>query len=98
MPTILVTCPNGHRFPVNLEKHQNRDYRICPRRGCGERVKIRSRLSFTPNPDWLAKKEGYRNAQEKRRAQEEAQEKLNQFFSMLSRGRRHGRKPRKTAT
>ena len=89
MSTILVKCPNGHRFPINPKKHLDRRERFCPR--CKAEVKVRGRLGdFMPNPDWLAKKEGSRNAQDKKRAQAEAAERLAQFFGML-RGRRHAK-------
>lgn len=43
----MVKCSSGHRFPVNMEKHQYRDYVLCPRRGCGVRVTLRKRkVSF----------------------------------------------------
>jgi len=84
--SVLVTCPNGHRFPVNLGKHLNRAERYCPR--CKQPVRVRSRFWFTPNEDWLAKKEGYRNAAEKKRSQREVAERLTEFFGMLTGKRR----------
>lgn len=53
----MVTCSNGHRFPVNKDKHLDRDYRICPRKGCRERVKVRSKWSFLPSVHWPRIKE-----------------------------------------
>jgi len=56
--TVIVTCPQGHNFPVNTDKHQDRGYRICPR--CGERVyatkKFWRRPEFKPNPKWQEQK------------------------------------------
>jgi len=51
----LVTCPNGHRFPVNLKKHTNRRERYCPR--CHAEVIVRKRFRFLPNPNWQREKE-----------------------------------------
>ena len=68
----MFRCSSGHRFPVNLEKHQYRDYVMCPRRGCGVRVQLRKRkLSF--NPLWQKIKKETRmdrlEAKEKKRKQ-----------------------------
>jgi hypothetical protein len=92
--SVLVTCPNGHRFPVNLKKHLNRRERYCPR--CKAPFNLRPKFWFSPNPDWIAQKEGYRNAQDKKRAQEEAAERMAQLFGMFGRGGRRGRKPKPT--
>jgi hypothetical protein len=48
---IMVKCSNGHRFPVNLDKHQDRNYRICPRPNCGARVKVKTSI-WSPNARW----------------------------------------------
>lgn len=53
----MVTCPNGHRFPVNKKKHTDRNYRFCPHKGCGTRVTIKSPFSFSPNSNWSRIKE-----------------------------------------
>jgi len=88
--SVLVTCPNGHRFPVNLKKHQNRNYRLCPHPHCGAKVIVKKRFSFLPNPDWTAMKEGYRNAQDKKRKQQERIKLVEQWFGLKGR-KRHGR-------
>ncbi|TSA55553.1 hypothetical protein D4R42_05420 [bacterium] len=46
-----VRCSSGHRFPVNMEKHQHQTYVMCPHRGCHEKVKIRGRR-FSFNLEW----------------------------------------------
>jgi hypothetical protein len=52
---VIVKCSNGHRFPVNLEKHTDRDYVFCPK--CREQVKVRKEHFFSPNPKWMKEKE-----------------------------------------
>lgn len=52
----MVTCSRGHRFPVNMKKHRDQTYVICPHRGCGEKVKIRKRR-FPFNRRWPKIKE-----------------------------------------
>ena len=52
---VVVSCSNGHRFPVNLEKHRNRADVFCPR--CREKVVVRKKFFFSPNPDWEKEKE-----------------------------------------
>jgi len=88
---MIVTCPNGHRFPVNPNKHLDRNYRLCPRRGCNTKVVIKKRFSFLPNPDWTAIKQGYANAAEKKRKQKEAMERMEQAFGLLGKRRRKKR-------
>jgi len=51
--TVVVMCPNGHRFPVNPNKHINRNYRLCPHPGCNAKVIIKKRFRFLPNRNWL---------------------------------------------
>lgn len=69
MSTIVVRCANGHRFPVNTEKHKDRDHRLCP--SCGVRVDAKKigllGKEFQPDPNWQAKKE--RAAEERLLAQ-----------------------------
>ena len=55
MATILVKCPNGHRFPVNPKKHLNRREKYCPR--CKAPVNVRPKFWFLPNPSWLEQRE-----------------------------------------
>lgn len=55
---INVTCGNGHRFPVNLNKNINRNHVFCPR--CRNKVAIRGRTWTGPNPDWKDQKLSYR--------------------------------------
>jgi len=58
MAVEMVTCSNGHRFLVNKNKHLNRDYRICPRKGCYAKVRIRGKKwSFDPSSWWPKFKE-----------------------------------------
>lgn len=52
----IVRCSQGHKFPVNRNKHLGEDYVICPRPGCREQVKIRRRFKFLPNPKWEEQK------------------------------------------
>jgi len=40
----IIRCSNGHRFPVNRNKHLNSDSVLCPK--CREKVKIRRRFKF----------------------------------------------------
>jgi len=54
--TSVVTCPNGHSFPVNPNKHSNRNYRLCPHRGCNAKVVIKKRFRFLPNSNWPEQK------------------------------------------
>lgn len=55
-PVRILICPNKHRFPVNLEKHQNRNYVMCPK--CGARVQVRASLGkLKTNPNWAKTKE-----------------------------------------
>lgn len=67
-----VRCSSGHRFPVNMKKHQNRTYVMCPHRGCHEKVKIRGRR-FSFNLEWpkikAETKESRLEAKEKKRRQ-----------------------------
>jgi len=93
----VVTCPNGHRFPVNPNKHLDRNYRLCPRRGCNAKVVIKKRFSFLPNPDWLAMKQGFRDATDKKRKEREALERMQEFLGMLS-GRRRKKRSAETTT
>jgi len=84
--STIVTCPNGHRFPVNLKKHLDRTERFCPR--CKQPVQVRSKVSFTPNPDWIAKREGYRNAAHKK----EVQKRLAEMWGVLLGGKKKRRR------
>ena len=52
---IMVECSKGHRFPVNLNKHTDRRYVMCPR--CKEEINVRKEHWFEPNPDWQKIKE-----------------------------------------
>jgi len=90
--SLLVTCPKGHRFPVNLKKHLNRRTRFCPR--CKTEVTVRSRFKFLPNPDWAAMKQGYANAAEQKRAQASRMELIASIIGAahLSIARRRGRR------
>lgn len=68
----LIRCSNGHRFPVNKQKHEHQTYVICPHSGCHERVQIhKRRLPF--NPKWPSikdeTKESRLEAKEKKRRQ-----------------------------
>ena len=47
---VLVVCPNGHKFPVNLDKHTNRDHVFCPK--CKAKVVVRKKHVFSPSPTW----------------------------------------------
>lgn len=87
--TDLVRCPNGHRFPVNLKKHLNRREKYCPR--CKAPVNVRPKFWFLPSPDWIAVKEGYRNAAEKKHVEKERAEAMARFFEMFSGRRRRKR-------
>jgi len=83
--SLIVTCPNGHRFPVNLKKHLNRRERYCPK--CKAAVNVRPKFWFSPNPDWAAMKQGYANVATKKRAEEEQAKRLIEFFAMISKRR-----------
>lgn len=51
--TFLVTCLGcGKRFPLNPNKHTNRNKRYCPR--CREMVIVETGYDG-PNLDWLRK-------------------------------------------
>jgi len=52
---VKVVCPNGHKFPVNLEKNTNRDYVFCPK--CRAKVIVRKKHIFSPSPTWDREKE-----------------------------------------
>ena len=54
----LVTCDNGHRFPVNLNKNMSRNHVFCPR--CRNKVAIRGRTWTGSNPDWKDQKLSHR--------------------------------------
>lgn len=54
----LITCGNGHRFPVNRNKNISRDHVFCPR--CRDKVTIRGRTWTGPNPDWKDQKLSHR--------------------------------------
>lgn len=48
---IKVTCPNGHHFQVNLDKHLDRNYRLCPQ--CKAKVQVKSSLrNWNPSINW----------------------------------------------
>ncbi len=51
---VVVTCSNGHRFPVNLEENKYRDYVMCPK--CREKVVVRKKHIFSPSPTWEKEK------------------------------------------
>ena len=54
MNKILI-CPAGHRFPVNMEKHQDDSYVMCPR--CGTKITIRKSLrNWKPSAQWAKQK------------------------------------------
>lgn len=61
---MKVRCPDGHKFNINLEKHQNRDYVICPKAGCYNKVKIPrgKKWKFVPNPKWPEEKQPTRRS------------------------------------
>jgi len=52
---VKVVCPNGHKFPVNLEKNTNRDHVFCPK--CKTKVVVRKKHVFSPSPTWGREKE-----------------------------------------
>jgi len=82
-----VTCPNGHRFPVNLKKHTNRRERICPQ--CRAEVIVRKRFFFTPNPKWQKQKEEQSEATRQKREQKRpAMEFVNAFLTSLAMNKR----------
>ncbi len=71
----MVKCSSDHRFPVNLEKHQYRDYVLCPRSGCGVRVQLRKRkVSF--NALWPKKKASLRQSRLEAKERKRKQPKL----------------------
>jgi len=82
---VLVTCSNGHHFPVNPKKHRDRNYRLCPHVGCREKVIIKRRFSFMPNPDWAAMRQGYADAAEQKRAQRARLELINEMLGLKRR-------------
>ena len=49
---FLIRCECGRRFPVNPDKHLNRDYRICPFCGRTHRKEGLFSKEFNPNPKW----------------------------------------------
>ena len=54
----LVPCPNcGKKFPVNLDKHKNRNYRISP--CCHVKVQRPSFFNkgWSPSKAWIEKRE-----------------------------------------
>ena len=51
---IIVECSQGCRFPVNLNKHRDRDHVFCPKHK--EKIKVRKKWFFEPNPDWEKQK------------------------------------------
>jgi hypothetical protein len=53
--TVTISCSNGHRFPVNLDKHKYRDHVFCPK--CRTKVVVRKKHVFSPNPEWQKRKE-----------------------------------------
>lgn len=55
---VVVKCSNGHKFPVNLNKHKNRPHVFCPE--CKEKVVVRKKRIFSQNPDWEKQKERHR--------------------------------------
>lgn len=69
---VLVTCDCGRRFPVNPNKHLNRNYRNCP--SCLRPIQIRPTLSFSPNAKWLEQRESQRAEQRAIRAGKAARE------------------------
>lgn len=69
----MVQCSKGHRFPVNLDKHKNRNYVICPHASCYEKVKVRSRFKFLPNPKWPKIKEEQRDVRREIKARRKEQ-------------------------
>lgn len=56
---VKITCPNGHKFTVNLEKNTNRDHVFCPK--CKAKVVIRKKHFFSPSPTWDKEKEDRRD-------------------------------------
>jgi len=70
--STVVTCPNGHHFPVNSKKHIYRQERYCPHPGCRAKVIVRDRLGRF-NPKWEQEK---RERAEERQMLREAQRGL----------------------
>lgn len=71
----MVRCSSGHGFPVNMDKHQYRDYVLCPRRGCGVRVQLRKRkVSF--NALWPKLKVSLRQSRLEAKERKRKQPKL----------------------
>jgi len=52
---IIVECSQGCRFPVNLDKHKDRDYVFCPKHK--EKIRVRKEHFFSPRLDWEKEKE-----------------------------------------
>lgn len=75
--TIIIKCSNGHRFPVNLEKHQNRNYRWCPK--CGEQITIKKKHFWQPNPNWQQEKIDRADVIRETKAKKKKSEPLMQF-------------------
>jgi len=82
IPTIIVECSNGHRFPVNLEKHIDRDYVFCPK--CREQVKVRKEHFFSPNPKWMKEKEERESEKKQMRLMKKKRESIPMFETVGS--------------
>jgi len=82
----IVRCSKGHKFPVNRKKHGDRDYKMCPHPGCHERVKIRRRFKFLPNPKWEEEKlhNAAQRADIKRRKTEKPNRKSTPYMRDVS--------------
>lgn len=71
---VKVVCPNGHRFPVNLDKHQDRNYRFCPT--CKAKVKVtQSILKWSPDVRWARIKEERESARREEKEQKRVEKR-----------------------
>jgi len=71
---IVVSCSQGCKFPVNLDKHENRDHVFCPKHH--EKIKVRKKHFFSPNPDWKKEKESRKEARDAVRAMKRKPQKI----------------------
>lgn len=46
----VISCSNGHRFPLNRKKHEHETHVLCPK--CKGEVQIRKKILRFPNPEW----------------------------------------------
>jgi len=72
----IIKCSCGNKFPINKDKHKNRNYRIC--NNCKAKIQISGlSIGWKPNLNWIKEKLFRKEEKRKEKAERERERQVH---------------------